>query len=43
MKFFRKIDKLTEVKTEIGMARAFVRLSLEKAFSRSFTAVVKRS
>lgn len=24
------IDKLTEVKTEIGMARAFVRLSLEK-------------
>lgn len=27
---FRRIDKLTEVKTEIGMARAFVRLSLEK-------------
>ena len=26
----RCIDKLTEVKTEIGMARAFVRLSLEK-------------
>ncbi len=25
-----RIDKLTEVKTEIGMARAFVRLSLEK-------------
>jgi DENN domain-containing protein 5 len=24
------IDKLTEVKTEIGLARAFVRLSLEK-------------
>lgn len=25
-----RVDKLTEVKTEIGMARAFVRLSLEK-------------
>lgn len=24
------IDKLTEVKTEIGLARAFVRLSIEK-------------
>ena len=25
-----RIDKLSDVKTEIGMARAFVRLSLEK-------------
>lgn len=30
LKFQRRIDKLTEIKTEIGMARAFVRLSLEK-------------